>query len=260
MDKTSHHYFVDRILTNEEWNKIKSLPLELKFKRGDKIGDLLFFGYSSRMKNGLYLVTEEKLTLAREKRSKYQMLKIKTDKKYKENQNKLKQTPEYKRKRVEHNKIYYSEINNKIKRSNYNKNKYKTDIKYRIKILLRNRIRTKLVRKIKYERYSDNLSIKFLIWLAKRNNISILDGKYTIDHIFPLKKLNIISKEEELFANSLYNIQWLLSVDNTIKKDKIPRKEEIETHYKLVNLFAEETNEILPIYNCIPEIYKNLSI
>jgi len=143
---------------------------------------------------------------------------------YKENKDKIK---EYYKENKDKIKEYYKENKDKIKECHkeYRKEKYSSDINFKIKNLLRGRLREAMslytkegkITSSKYMGIHWNLVIKHLI---KRMPEDIDKREYHIDHIIPLCKFNLEDPDEIKVAFAPGNHQWLLAKDNLSKGGK----------------------------------------
>ena len=253
--KKTFHLSVGRKLTTDEWTIIRSIPKQSRFNNGEEMGDGKFFGaYSKSCINGIIFTTPQQAQRIAIKRKQYLertflIRSIKDRAKYKINKaKKLKQCSEYfaknkdviRERRREYNRIHLT----KEKRNEYARTmrlKRKSIPCQHIAYKLRNRLRSALRSKVLYSRGSDAESIKFLIWLAKYQNIDHRDG-YDIDHIIPLSKHDLSTDILQKQANSPSNIRWMKHVDNMNRRNKLPTQEEIDKHMKLVSLWKNQVN------------------
>lgn len=131
----------------------------------------------------------------------------------------------------DYNKEYGQKSENKKRRNKRQKIRYDTDINFKIKVTLRNRIWDVLNRKPKNERTLELLGCsieelkKYLQSQFTRgmnwDNHGKGHGKWNIDHIQPCNSFDFSdSKQQELCFN-YKNLQPLWSLDNIQKSDKI---------------------------------------
>lgn len=117
-----------------------------------------------------------------------------------------------------------------IKNSNYYKQRYRNDIQFRLKVILRNRIRqsiktdTKVGSAVKdlgcsIEELKVHLESKFQPGMSWSNI-----GEWHIDHIVPLSSFDLTNREQFLRACHYTNLQPLWSLDNIAKSNRLNPK------------------------------------
>lgn len=126
-------------------------------------------------------------------------------------------------------KLQRSTKEHKLKRQNYERDRYSTDINYKIKSILRSRILVALKSNQKSGSTIKNLGCSidnFKVYLESK----FKDGMtwdnhgihgWHIDHVIPLAQFDLTNKDEFLKAVHYTNLQPLWSVDNWRKADKI---------------------------------------
>lgn len=115
----------------------------------------------------------------------------------------------------------------KNKRNKYQKDRYKNDISYRVKQILRGSI-YKYMNKIKNRMHFKELigcSVEFLVKYLESKFLEGMSwdnyGKdWHIDHIKPCTKFNLELKEEQLKCYHYSNLQPLWAIDNIRKSNK----------------------------------------
>ncbi len=214
--KIAAHMFVGRVFTDNEWNSIKILDRDLRFKRGEIIRinnvDMVFVSYNKSAMNGIYVVTEQS----------FDAMQLRLTKKNKEfhakNPNRL--------------KIYYKRKYNKLK----------SNPVMLMQKRMRSRLRKVVKAKLLYGRAKDKETAEFLIWLGNYMKINYLNGKeYHIDHIKPVHMFDLCDREGQLTLNSPYNVRWLGFRENIIKQDRVPTQKEIDDHAVLVHRWKQES-------------------
>ncbi len=162
---------------------------------------------------------------------------------------------EWVRKRIEQKEDYYSQIvlkqrqeyyqknkdkirdrlkqyrqEHKQERNEYVKNKYKTDINYKLSELLRNRVR-KAIKSYKrpgsavkdlgctVQELKDHLELQFKPGMTWDNH-----GQWHIDHIKPLSIFDLSDPEQFMEACHYSNLQPLWAKDNLSKSNKVPKE------------------------------------
>lgn len=265
--KISAHIWTGKRLTISEWAHIKTLPKELKFKRGDEMGDKVFFGYNRTSFNGSRFTTKEFLDLHKARVKKHT---IDNKPLYRGYANKWREkNPEKTKascqKYATQNKIriaaykveYYQSHkveshaaarawtkNNPEKSRILNSRKYeklKKNPNTITALKLRNRLRGMVPpingNKLRYSRGIDVVSAEFLMWLAAYQNLDLINGNYHIDHIIPISKWDLSTEENQRTCNAPTNIRWLYGPENISKNDSLPAEADIESHLVLVNLW-----------------------
>lgn len=115
--------------------------------------------------------------------------------------------------------------NNKGYTNQYNKNRRKVDLNFKLRMYLRGRIRNALKGKIKQgsavkdlgctiKEFILYLESKFDPWMSWQNY-----GHWEIDHVKPLSKFDLAIKEEFLKACHYTNMQPLWKLANRVKRD-----------------------------------------
>jgi len=238
--KISAHYWLNRILTEDEFFKLKNIKSELKFKRGEKVFNKIFYKYSRQYKNGLCLVTEDCYIRDKIKRVEYEKRKTITGgeefiKKKRLAAKRSKLRPEYiEREKLRKNSSEYKEKS---------RLRYKNNENFRISKKLRKRIRKVTKSTVLYARSMDADTINFLKWYKVKHDLRA--EEYHIDHIFPLFMLDLSIKEVQVFANSVDNVRWVKKAENLSKSSKLPSYEIIETHKKDIKEWKESRGNLL---------------
>lgn len=129
----------------------------------------------------------------------------------------------------------------------YLKNKRKTDPKYKMSCLLRNRIKaflngenrkkTKMLLGCDYNFIKNWLESQFSNEMNFKNHGIV----WHIDHVIPCNKFNILDEIEQLQCFNWSNLQPLLASKNLRKKDKI-NIDEIIHHENKVNNYVNINN------------------
>lgn len=88
----------------------------------------------------------------------------------------------------------------------------------------------------KVPRSADRETVRFLLWLARRNGHSPVSGQWHIDHLIPLSRLPAGAA-----ANAPENVRWLLAEHNLKKAAEMPSAEEVAEHLALVEEWKKET-------------------
>lgn len=128
---------------------------------------------------------------------------------------------ENKKRRNEYKKNYIKNVQNKIKINNYESNRKKNDLNYRIK----NNLRRRLLHAFeKYPNGKENTSDEYGIdykkiveHLIKVKPSDFKEKKYEIDHIIPLAKFDFNNKDQIKKAFAPENHQWLTRQQNCRK-------------------------------------------
>ncbi len=123
------------------------------------------------------------------------------------------------------------EFDKKIKkiRSNYCRNRRKTDINYKLAYYLRNRVRAIIKKGIKTGSAVRDLgcSVEELkVYLEKQFQFGMSwdnYGKWHIDHIIPLSKFDLNNREDFLKACNYKNLQPLWAIDNLKKSNRLDK-------------------------------------
>ena len=113
--------------------------------------------------------------------------------------------------------------------------------KARIAANLRRKLRYEVKREFEFFGGINTNAAGFLYWLAQKNKIKNRK-KFHIDHLIPLKAFNLKSRREKDKANSPYNLRWLKRLTNQRKNAKMPGSNEINEHFKLVNIWIKENH------------------
>ncbi|ALR84016.1 putative nuclease [Niemeyer virus] len=146
----------------------------------------------------------------------------------------------------EHKKLY-DKIN--LEKSNMrDKNRYATDLNFRMKKILRSRL-YKVTKKGQYsKKMTEYLGIDINIfrqWIEFQfdENMSWENqGSYWhIDHVIPCKSFDLTEEEEISQCFNWENVRPLEGIENDIKNDKI-LPDEIKKHKKLVLKFKKKIN------------------
>jgi len=201
------------------------------------------------MGNIKYFTDEERLLAKKLKHQRYyeknkEKLKMKTTEYREKNKEKeVEKCRVYRQKNKEKRRIYQQEYRKKNKeeiskkRKEYVKNKYKTDVNFRITILIRSIIRQsfktkKITKKNKtqdilgcsFEEFKDYIESKWENWMTWDNHGNPNDGTFEpnktwdIDHIIPLS--SAINECDVIRLNHFTNLQPLCSYNNRwIKSD-----------------------------------------
>ncbi len=246
--KIEHHIWPDRILTDNEWRALKSLSKESRLRRGDLVGNKRFVGYNRACKNGTYLVDEEGFSRCKEKiEAGHTRHKGSVKRWYVENRehHKAKQKERYARcnKRARRSQAKLWEKKNPDAVKAINRRKYLKIRSNPVKAVmqsLRRRLKMAVDAKLLYGRARDRKTVEFLCWLKNHESIG---ENFHIDHIMPLSKCNLSTKEGQLQANSPYNVRWMTAADNILKADAMPSQHEINQHAVLVDLWLSETGQ-----------------
>jgi hypothetical protein len=117
----------------------------------------------------------------------------------------------------------------KVKDAQYYKNRYNTDINYRLKVIIRNRLHTALKDNFKKGKTLELLGCsidEFKIhiesqWIDGMNWDNHLQFGWHIDHIIPLASFDLTDPEQLKKACHYTNMQPMWWLENIIKKDKI---------------------------------------
>lgn len=114
-----------------------------------------------------------------------------------------------------------------IEKSNYYSNRYKTDLNFKLKVILRNRLVFALKTKAKTGSAVKDLGCsidEFKVYIESKFQPGMNwdnYGKWEIDHIVPLSSFNLENREEFVKACNHTNLQPLWKIDNITKSDKI---------------------------------------
>lgn len=120
---------------------------------------------------------------------------------------------------------------NRKKRILYTKNRMKTNINFRLGIILRSRFSKALKGNYKsgsavkdlgcsiseFKIYIENLFTEGMTWENYGRGV----GKWTIDHIYPISKVDLSIREELLKVCHYTNLQPMWFIENCSKRDKI---------------------------------------
>lgn len=112
-----------------------------------------------------------------------------------------------------------------VKSSDYYNERYKNDINYRLRVILRNRLLQSIKTNAKagsavedlgcsISEFKTHLESKFEPGMSWENL-----GEWHIDHIKPLAKFDLTNREQFLEATNYKNLQPLWKTDNLRKKD-----------------------------------------
>jgi hypothetical protein len=253
--KMQAHLRTDKSPTKEEWSAMKSIPKEMRFQCGEEISSEKFFwAYIKTSRNGMYIASKKAFDLTREKSRQSAKKRAKKHNEsgkhyYQKNKKKvLERTSKYAKKNRERgravNAVWKKENPEKIKR--YYRNAWlaqKSDPQKHILKKIRLRITSITKHRLLYGRSTDSESVKFLIWLADYQKINALDG-FDIDHIIPLSKTDLSTKEAQIKANSPENVRWLKRSDNIAKRDRMPSQQEIDDHLAVVSIWRSQKDII----------------
>jgi hypothetical protein len=114
-----------------------------------------------------------------------------------------------------------------IKNSNYYKERYKNDLQYRLKVILRNRLLKSIKTNAKVgsavsdlgcsiDQFKQYLESKFQPGMTWENY-----NKWHIDHIVPLSNFDLTNRQQFLKACHYTNLQPLWAEENLEKSDKV---------------------------------------
>lgn len=240
--KKTFHIFPNRKLTNEEWFSLRSLPKIYRFNFGEEVGDgMLFREYAINCHNGIFIDTIENIS---KRFAKQKQIHGPSEAKrnyskdyYNKNREKILQQKE------EYRKINIDRINDpeKVKKRIARMvNMYRTNPRVRIMALLRGGIRDAVNDRLLYNRRKDDESVDFLLWLARYSNIDIKNG-YDIDHIIPISKSDLTTKEGQEKINRPENIRWMRHKENISKHARMPQQSDINSHLILVDIWRKQT-------------------
>lgn len=122
-------------------------------------------------------------------------------------------------------------LEQKIKLNMYRKNRYKNDISFRLSTILRSRLNKALRLNLKVgssikdlgcsstflKTYLESLFQPGMTWENYGNRV----GKWSVDHIIPLSKVDLTNREEFLKVCHYTNLQPMWHIDNSRKHNKI---------------------------------------
>jgi hypothetical protein len=135
--------------------------------------------------------------------------------------------PKNKKKKQLRNKKYYSIAKNIKNKRQWDLNKCKTDIAYKIKKILRSRMYYALF-KIKKSKSSEKLLgapiqivLKHLESKFKKGMSFKNHGKWHVDHIIPCSSFDLTKPEEQIKCFNYTNLQPLWAFENLTKSDKL---------------------------------------
>ena len=245
------HPFWGRKPTEEEWSQFQLEDVRRRFTAGEEIADgILFAGYGKRRTSGMQCMTPEQFAKRKtyqyrhyvKNREKISNRKREYDRKNREACNAYRRaaSAETKRKRVAYQAAWRKRNRDKAngyRRKAYHKRKPIPSAERRITVLIRDRLRVAVARKL-YGRHVDKPSVNFLIWLAERDKIDWKLG-YQIDHIVPLSRLDLTLAEGQMLANAPENVRWMQREDNASRGNSMPSQSEIDAHLVLVALWRE---------------------
>jgi hypothetical protein len=132
----------------------------------------------------------------------------------------------------------------------YLKNKRKTDPKYKMSCILRNRIKaflfgenrkkTRLLLGCDYDQIKHWLQYQFYDEMTFENH-----GTYWhIDHVIPCSLFDINDEKDQLICFNWSNLQPMKSKENLSKKNKVCELEIIEHEYKVLDYIKDENINI----------------
>jgi Prasinovirus endonuclease VII len=132
---------------------------------------------------------------------------------------------------LEYAKMYLQNPKNKKRKNERRRERYKTDIKYKLECNLRNRIRIAIKRGFKskttinllgcsLEYLKQHLESQFKPGMTWKN-YGFGDNKWHIDHIKPCSSFDLSKPEEQCKCFNYKNLQPLWQHDNLTKSNKI---------------------------------------
>lgn len=223
--------------------KPKDMPLEEYRKKHAERERLRYHENKERKKREYEALSEEEREKIRVKRreqsrewrannperAKYHDDKKRANPEYKEKRKAYLARPEVKARNQARMKIYNSAYgkNNKDRIAAHLKYRYRTDINFRIKHLLRCRLRDALKENRRpasaikllgctIPELKAHLESQFESWMSWENF-----GEWQIDHISPLSAFDLTNIEEALKACHWTNLQPLCRIENAIKGDNL---------------------------------------
>lgn len=244
-EKVKVHFWLNRVLTKEEFSSIKALPKILKFKRGDLLPTgKIFYSYQPENTNGMQVMSPESY------------------KKYKDSQYQY---------NVEYKKKYLSDIETyelkKKKDREYNKRK---STRERQRVWQRKRrdcdplfkIRMNLTTLIgvtlrQYNGKKNNKTIELLgcsitffkEWIEFQfedgmtwKNYGQGDGKWNYDHLMPRFRFNLLDRKEALDCFNWKNTRPMWVTENISKGKSEPSEAELSSMKNKIQLFLNQKN------------------
>jgi len=227
-----HPYWVDRMLTKWEFDKVKQIPKKYKFKYGEILPNgTVAMGYRMRSLNGIINASPERFAkIVKGYRGRW--LKEKSD------PSRTTERAGQREKRAK-NSEYRKKMS--LYAAKWNKNRKLKDPKFCVLTKLRTRLRSKVTNTIKYKRKYDMESVSFLLWLAAKTGVDPTDGKkWHIDHLHPLSHWNLLEESEQRAANAPENVRWMAASQNNSKYNFPPTWKEWIDHLYLVEEWRNE--------------------
>ena len=249
-----HPFWSNKTPSDAEWNLIKSIPSDYKFKQGDKIhddDDRVFLRYHKASSSGLLLcnvdILEKKRQYAKQRHRDIYVKKGRRTKPLDEKQNTLRIKGKRKRaamrERAKSDPLYaekmrtfwrkcYQRRRDKILAMH--KNKQKTP--YMIaRARLNGSIKRHLANLLAGSKHNHCEGAKFLVWLADKQGVDMTKKhEWHIDHIKPIKSFDLHADGVRANVNAPENVRWMKAKDNLLKGSKMPTVLEVISHLGLV--------------------------